>query len=183
MRKYLDWARRGHSTRQLVATLSVAGLFFLLVFPSLIISGSEWLDEALGFPGFSVGVINPVVGIVLILGGGFLAFWSVYAEAITGSGTPLPMMPTQRLVVKPPFTYCRNPMALGTVLAYLGLGVWIGSLSAIAVVLLFAALLLLYVKVIEEKELEARFGLDYLEYKRVTPFLLPRLTRRPPHGG
>jgi len=51
--------------------------------------------------------------------------------------------------------------------------------SAIALALMFAALLLLYVKVFEEKELEARFGADYLEYKRTTPFLRPRMTKRP----
>jgi protein-S-isoprenylcysteine O-methyltransferase Ste14 len=27
---------------------------------------------------------------------------------------------------------------------------------------------------VEEKELEQRFGLEYLEYKRRTPFLIPR---------
>jgi protein-S-isoprenylcysteine O-methyltransferase Ste14 len=36
----------------------------------------------------------------------------------------------------------------------------------------------LYIKLIEEKELEARFGLDYLAYKRNTPFILPRLRSR-----
>lgn len=86
----------------------------------------------------------------------------------------MPVMPTQKLVVIRPFTYCRNPMTLGTILAYLGVCVWIGSISAVVIVLIFTILLLLYVKLLEEKELEARFGAEYLEYKRNTPFILPR---------
>ncbi|MGB7962014.1 MAG: isoprenylcysteine carboxylmethyltransferase family protein [Propionicimonas sp.] len=181
MRKYLEWARRDYSTRQLVVALFFAGTVFLLAIPYLIIVSSAGLDQALGLPRFIVGIINPIVGGLFLLGGGLFAFWSVLAEARIGSGTPLPMMPTQRLVVVPPFTYCRNPMVLGTLVAYLGVGVWLGSLSAIAIVITLGGLLLTYVKLLEEKELEARFGDDYLEYKRGTPFLLPRVTRRPPH--
>lgn len=180
--KYLEWARREASTRRLVFSLTVAGVVLLVVVPGLLIVGSRRLDQALGLPPLSAGIINPLGGIAFLLGGGFFAFWSVCAEATIGSGTPLPMIPTQRLVVVPPYTYCRNPMVLGTVTAYLGIGVWLGSVSAMVIVLLLAALLLLYVKVFEEKELEARFGADYREYKRTTPFLLPRVRRRPPNA-
>ena len=31
------------------------------------------------------------------------------------------IMPTERVVVQPPFTYCRNPMPLGTILGYCSL--------------------------------------------------------------
>jgi len=34
--------------------------------------------------------------------------------------------------------------------------------------------ILIYIKLFEEKELEERFGPEYLEYKRKTPFLIPR---------
>jgi len=32
-----------------------------------------------------------------------------------------------------------------------------------------------YIKLVEEKELEARFGEEYREYKRKTPFLIPKI--------
>jgi protein-S-isoprenylcysteine O-methyltransferase Ste14 len=48
-----------------------------------------------------------------------------------------------------------------------------GSLSAIAMVLLVFTGLLTYIFVHETQELEQRFGADYLDYKRRTPFLLP----------
>lgn len=175
MKKYLEWATREPSRRQLVATLVVAGGFFLAGLPFLIAVAAGWLDRSLGTPRLPGAITTEVTGIALMVVGGVLAFWSVSAEARIGKGTPVPTIPTQRLVVVPPFTYCRNPMVLGTIVGYLGFSVWLGSVSAIALVLMFAAILLLYVKVLEEKELEARFGTDYLEYKRTTPFLLPRI--------
>lgn len=82
-------------------------------------------------------------------------------------------MATQKLVVKRPYTYCRNPMALGTTAFYFGVAIWTGSLSALGLSLIYPVVILIYIKLIEEKELEKRFGLEYLEYKRRTPFLIP----------
>lgn len=139
-----------------------------------------WLDERFGFSQFGDGIPTKVAGVLLMIAGGAFAFWSVLAEVRIGRGTPVPMIPTQRLVVVPPFTFCRNPMVLGTATAYLGLSVYIGSVTAIVLVLLFAGLLLLYVKALEEKELEARFGAEYVQYKRTNSFLIPRLPPRSP---
>ena len=178
MRTYVEWARREPSTGLVVVTMVLAGAVFLIGLPLLLVMKSVWLDDAFGLPSFAAGAATTVPGVLLLLAGGGFAVWSVIAEATVGRGTPVPLIPTQRLVVVPPFTYCRNPMVLGTCLAYLGVAVWVGSLSAVLLVVLFAALLLLYVKLVEERELEARFGADYVAYKRTTPFLFPRFTRR-----
>lgn len=177
MTKYEQWAGREPSTRQVVVTLVLAGGFFLAGLPFLIAATSSWLDRSLALPRLPDGVWTRVAAIVLMLAGGGFGIWAVVAEARIGHGTPVPMIPTQRLVVVPPFTYCRNPMVLGTAVGYLGFGVWLTSVSAIVLVLAFAALLLVYVKLLEEKELEARFGAEYVEYRRTTPFLVPRLSR------
>jgi protein-S-isoprenylcysteine O-methyltransferase Ste14 len=177
MTKYEQWAGREPSTRQVVVTLLLAGGFFLAGLPFLIAYMSGWLDRSLALPRLPTGVWTRVAATVLMLAGGAFAVWAVVAEARIGHGTPVPMIPTQRLVVVPPFTYCRNPMVLGTAVGYLGFGVWLASVSAIVLVLAFAALLLVYVKLLEENELEARFGAEYVEYRRTTPFLVPRLSR------
>ena len=179
MKKYLEWANREPSTRRLVVTLLLAGTLFLAGLPILIAVAADTLDGALGLPRLPAGIAIDAAGVVMLVAGGFLALWAVLAEARIGHGTPVPMIPTQRLVVVPPFTYCRNPMVLGTVVGYLGFGVLLGSVAALALVIGFAGLLVLYVKVFEERELEARFGTDYLDYKRTTPFLLPRITKPP----
>jgi protein-S-isoprenylcysteine O-methyltransferase Ste14 len=69
-------------------------------------------------------------------------------------------------------------MTFGTFLTYSGLSILVGSLSALLVVILFCSLLLLYIKRIEEKELEVRFGQEYVDYKASTPFIIPKLSRK-----
>lgn len=178
MRKYLDWASREYTMRQRVTALVPLAFLFLLILPLLLVRGSGKLDRKLRLPRFRAGRINRIAGASLGVAGLSFAWWSIGSQMTVGSGTPVPMMPTQRLVVQPPFTYCRNPMTLGTIIGGLGIGVWIGSFSAIAIVGTLETGLLAYIRFIEEKELEARFGQDYVDYKRTTPFLLPHPRRR-----
>ena len=137
-----------------------------------------WPDFTTWMPSPGIGRVSRVLGGLVTVLGFSLGFWSVNTQLTRGRGTPLPVMPTQELLTEGPFRYCRNPMTLGTILVYLGLCVWLGSLSALVIVLILAGALLSYIKFIEEKELEARFGQAYLEYKRSTPFILPRLRLR-----
>jgi protein-S-isoprenylcysteine O-methyltransferase Ste14 len=69
-------------------------------------------------------------------------------------------------------------MIFGILLHYSGIAVWVGSLSMIAIVLVCALLLILYVKRVEEHELECRFGQEYREYKNTTPLIFPKIILR-----
>jgi len=69
-------------------------------------------------------------------------------------------------------------MALGTTIFYLGIAIWLGSISALGLGLVYSVGILIYIKLLEEKELEERFGSEYLEYKKRTPFLIPGLGKR-----
>jgi len=69
-------------------------------------------------------------------------------------------------------------MTLGTAIFYLGVAIWLGSFSAIGLGLVYPVGILIYIKVIEEKELEDRFGSEYLEYKKRTPFLIPAFGKK-----
>lgn len=178
MNKYQDWASHEYTLRRRLVVLLFLGPLFLGAFPFLLVRASRRLDMRLRPRRLRAGNANRIAGVGLGLMGASFGLSSIRAQVETGSGTPLPMLPTQRLVVKPPFTYCRNPMTLGTILGYLGVGVWLGSVSAIGIVAALGVMLLLYVRLVEEKELAARFGPDYLEYRRITPFLLPRMRRR-----
>ena len=178
MKTFKNWAKHEYGLRRRVITLVFAAFFFLLTFPYLLVVSAIKIDIHYDLPGFSAGTINIILGLVLIVAGFFLGMWSIWAQMTIGRGTPLPMMPTQKLVVIPPFTYCRNPMTLGTCIGYSGIGVLIGSFSALVIVITFTGLLLLYIKLIEEKELEVRFGDEYVQYMHSTPFILPRLQRR-----
>jgi protein-S-isoprenylcysteine O-methyltransferase Ste14 len=136
------------------------------------------LDRRLGLPPFGIGRANLILGGLLTVLGFSLGFWSVDTQLTRGRGTPLPVMPTQELLTEGPFRYCRNPMTLGTILAYLGLAVARGTTAGMVIVLALGASLLAYLKRLEERELAERFGEAYMAYKRETPFIIPRLPSR-----
>ena len=69
-------------------------------------------------------------------------------------------------------------MTLGTAIFYLGVAIWLGSISAVGLGLIYPVGILIYIKLIEERELEERFGSEYLEYKKSTPFLIPSLGKK-----
>ena len=163
-----------------IAATLLGGVLFVFLIPLFIVWASSALDGWLEIPRFAYGLPNLVVGSVLLLVGLALALWTIAAQLTRGRGTPIPAMETQELLTAGPFRLCRNPMSLGTIVLYLGLGVVIGSLSAIAIVLVLAGLLLLYIVRIEERELADRFGKAYLAYKERTPFLIPRVGPRRP---
>jgi protein-S-isoprenylcysteine O-methyltransferase Ste14 len=136
------------------------------------------LDRRLGLPPLGIGSVNRILGGLLTTLGFSLGFWSVNVQLTRGRGTPLPVMPTQELLTEGPFRFCRNPMTLGAILAYLGMAVAARTTASIVLVLCLAASLLAYLKRIEEGELAERFGEAYLAYKRETPFIIPRPPRR-----
>lgn len=161
--------------------LFLAGLapVFLLLLPYLLLTLGAWLERALGWQPLRYPPFNLLLGLLLIGAGLGLAMWTIYTQFTLGRGTPVPLMATQRLIVRAPYSLCRNPMALGTIAAYLGVAVLFGSPGAAAAVLIFSAALLVYIKRVEEKEMELRFGQSYLDYRRSTPFLIPRLPGKP----
>ncbi len=161
--------------------LAPGAVFFVILLPLGLVMVAAWLDGLLGLPRLSCGIVNLLPGWLTIALGWMLAAWTVYVQFTIGRGTPVPLpaTSTRRLIVCPPYSYCRNPMALGIVTMYLGVAVLIGSLSAAFLVILGLGVLTIYIRLVEEKELAARFGNEYLEYKRRTPFLLPRFSRAP----
>jgi protein-S-isoprenylcysteine O-methyltransferase Ste14 len=136
------------------------------------------VDRRLGLPPLRFGRVSRIFGGLLTVLGFSLGFWSVNTQLTRGRGTPLPVMPTQELLTEGPFRYCRNPMTLGTILAYMGMAVAAGTTAGTVVVMTLAASLLAYLKRLEEGELAERFGEAYLAYKRETPFIIPRLPGR-----
>ena len=178
MSRYSRWAQREHSEATRIATTLLVGPVFLGLLPLLVAGAGPRLDRRLGLGPRRIRTANRIVGGLLTVSGFALGFWSVLAQLNRGRGTPLPVMPTQELLTEGPFRYCRNPMTLGTILAYLGMAVAAATFAGTALVLALAASLLVYLKRLEERELAERFGEAYLAYRRQVPFIIPRLPKR-----
>jgi protein-S-isoprenylcysteine O-methyltransferase Ste14 len=178
MSRYARWAQREHGETTRIAVLLPLGPVFLGLLPFLVAGVGPRLDRRLGLAPFGIGWVDRILGGLLAALGFSLGFWSVDTQLTRGRGTPLPVMPTQELLTEGPFRYCRNPMTLGTILAYLGVAVAARTSAGVALVLALAGSLLVYLKRLEEGELAERFGEAYLAYKRETPFIIPRLPGR-----
>ena len=176
--KLIKQARHEYNPKQRTLALLFLAPIFLIILPLFFVALGAKLDQRLQWPPLPPQPINLGLGLLLILAGFLLGIWSVYSQFTIGRGTPVPLMATQKLVVQPPYTYCRNPMALGAIAAYLGVAVFFQSVGAVILALLFAGALLIYIKLVEEKEMELRFGQEYLAYKGRTPFLIPRFLNR-----
>jgi protein-S-isoprenylcysteine O-methyltransferase Ste14 len=178
MSRYSRWAEREHSEGARIIALLPAGVLFLILLPYVLLVISPSMDTRLGLDRLNPGPASLTMGGILFAVGFALAQWSIYMQFTRGRGTPLPVMPTQRLITTGPFRYCRNPMTLGTILAYLGLSIAAATIIGILIVVALATLLLVYLKRMEENELAERFGEEYLAYRRDVPFIIPRLPRR-----
>jgi len=125
-----------------------------------------------------LGWLNQAIGPLLTVSGIALVIWSVRVQYVLGQGTPAPRVATSKLVMQGPYAYSRNPMTLGALLMYLGIGVWLESGPVIFLVVIVFGGLLTFIYFHETHELTERFGEAYLVYKKRTPFLCPRLTVR-----
>jgi protein-S-isoprenylcysteine O-methyltransferase Ste14 len=131
MNRLKKWAEHEYSRKQRIIAVVFGGIVFWVLIPVLILIGSSYLDRWFHLPRFRHGFMNALAGLSLIILGWLFANWTVKVQFASGRGTPIPLMATQRLLVKGPYAFCRNPMTLGTALFYAGIAIWRGSLSAL----------------------------------------------------
>ena len=94
-------------------------------------------------------------------------------------GTPIPFNPPPKLVVNGLYRVVRNPMHLGWTIVLIGLALLMQSFTLLVIFIpLFITVHIIYLKYIEEKELEKKFGQAYLDYKQRVPMFIPRLTMK-----
>ena len=94
-------------------------------------------------------------------------------------GTPIPFNPPPKLVVNGLYRVVRNPMHLGWTIVLIGLALLMQSFTLLVIFIpLFITVHIIYLKYIEEKELEKKFGQAYLDYKQRVPMFIPRLKRK-----
>lgn len=110
--------------------------------------------------------IPQVVGLAVGVGGAALALWCVITFALIGGGTPLPFDPPRRLVVRGPYRFVRNPMAIGVALAVAGAALYYQSVRLMVFTGIFLLVIHLFVVLYEEPTLRRTFGDEYEDYSR-----------------
>jgi protein-S-isoprenylcysteine O-methyltransferase Ste14 len=152
-----------------VGLVVFAGLLFLVVF------GSLHMDRALGFPELLPRAAGSLIGVVLLTTGLVLWAWCVlwFRKA---RGTPVPFNPPRGLVTAGPYAWSRNPMLTAVFTCLFGLGFLLHSVSMVVVwTPVFVMMNVIELKLLEEPELERRFGASYVAYRRRVPMFFPRV--------
>jgi protein-S-isoprenylcysteine O-methyltransferase Ste14 len=98
----------------------------------------------------------------------------VYLFWAFGKGTLAPWTPTQKLIIRGPYKYCRNPMISGVLFVLLGEAIVLNSVNILIIAGLFFIINTIYFILFEEPDLNERFGKEYEEYKKNVPRWIPK---------
>ncbi len=153
-------------------TAAVGSAAFFLVAPGTVVGLIPWLITRWEVSGslwqIAVGAPLAIAGLIPAA----LAF----VEFAKVGGTPMPLAPTERLVVTGFNRYVRNPMYVGLLVAILGQALLFGSFG----LLVYAAVVWIatssFVRWYEEPTLSRRYGSEYESYRRNVRAWIPRLT-------
>ena len=137
-----------------------------LVVPGIIVWASG--AELAGWTVVAPGALLIAVGLALV-------GWTVGLFATEGEGTLAPWDPTQRLVIRGPYRYVRNPTIGGVLLVLLGETALFRSPSLLIWLVAVLLVNVLYIPLVEEPDLRRRFGEAYDAYCQAVPRWLPRV--------
>lgn len=154
----------------LARAVTYATLFISLVLvfvPVRVLSWSGAVRPASAWP-------IEVVGVLLGLCGAAIALSCVLTFATIGKGTPFPLDPPLRLVVRGPYRYVRNPMYLGAGLALAGATLFYESLALLVYLAALAIATHIFIVYYEEPTLNRLFGSAYGAYRSTVNRWLPR---------
>lgn len=146
---------------------------FLWILPKGIVE----LESRLGWNAF-VHTGQCILSISFLAAASVLGAWSGITMALAGDGTPLPTATAPKLVVRGPYRFVRNPMAVAGISQGVAVGWWMGSFGVIAYSIVGAFVWHWFVRPVEEADLRSRFGDDYGRYKEVTRLWVPRFGLR-----
>ena len=153
---------------------SIAALpFVVTVVVPVWVARRNNISLRLGTTGLQIAAQN--VGVLVLAFGVFLFATSLRRFATEGEGTLAPWDPPRQLVLRGPYRYVRNPMISGVLFILFGEALLLLSKPHFVWTLIFLAMNMLVIPLVEEPDLRRRFGQAYVDYCRHVPRLFPRL--------
>src|SRR5204863_9299262 len=119
------------------------------------------------------------VGVALLAVGLVLFATTLRLFATVGRGTLAPWDPPKRLVIRGPYRYVRNPMISGVLFVLFGEALVLRSSPHLEWAVVFLIVNIIYIPLLEEPQLAARFGEPYREYRRHVGRFIPQRTPWP----
>lgn len=169
---------KGIKIAQIFGLISGWG-FFLFLFgiwlspqPKFNISILNYDMILLTFLHYSFNLIHLAISIPLILIGAWFGIIGVKEITLKVAETHRP----EKIIDTGIYTRIRHPQYFGAILSHLGISILLSSLFS----LLLTPIIILIIYLMswkEEKELLKEFGIEYEDYKKKVPMLIPRLRK------
>lgn len=150
----------------------VKNIFSLILPLTVVILVPSWIEKNWAFE----NNVQTFVGGGIILLGLSVMILCISAFIRIGKGTLAPWSPPKNFVVTGLYKYVRNPMILGVLTILIGEAIVFNSIYVLDWVGAFFVINTIYFVILEEPQLEERFGDDYREYKNNVNRWLPRFT-------
>src|SRR3954470_19105268 len=155
---------------------AIASAAFFVAAPGTFVGLVPWLITRWEITGSTPSwQAAQVIGAVLIVVG-LIPPVHAFIQFVKAGGTPMPVAPTERLVVTGFNRFVRNPMYIGLLTAILGQALLFDSLWLVLYALIAWITTASFVHWYEEPTLVRTYGEQYNEYRRNVPAWTPRLT-------
>lgn len=148
---------------------------FFLIAPGTVVGLIPWLITG-WTRADGAASISAYIGMLLIALGVAGLVESYVRFALEGGGTPAPVAPTKRLVVKGLFRWVRNPIYLSVLIAIIGQALYFMSIGLVWYAAAVWIAVHLFVVFFEERRLRREFGDQYGAFCKNVPRWIPRLT-------
>jgi protein-S-isoprenylcysteine O-methyltransferase Ste14 len=153
---------------------AVASAAFFVVAPGTVVGLIPWLITHWEITGSTpMWRVAQTIGVVLIVLG-LIPPVHAFTQFVKAGGTPMPVAPTERLVVTGFNRYVRNPMYAGLITAIVGQALLFGSLWLLLYAAAFWVITASFVRWYEEPTLARDYDCEYEAYRRNVHAWLPR---------
>ena len=166
-------------SHKMITGYIIGGLLVLVIFPSIIYLVTAFADTIYKIEVVQNDLVRWGFIVLLLVIGLSFGISSIVFLNVKGDGGPLEVAnieispKTKKLVTSGPYRYTRNPMLFGTFLIYFAVSIMINSLTAVFLVIVFAAFMLQVVVRKEEERLLKDFGRLFEQYRKRTSMIIP----------
>jgi protein-S-isoprenylcysteine O-methyltransferase Ste14 len=158
--------------KHLMAIILLPGVMTVAI-PAFLLDRQGYSFAATPLP-FPLSVMPMLIGLALVISGLTLMFKTNDLFARVGKGTLAPWTPTKHMVVEGAYRHVRNPMITGVFCILLGEAAFFQSRPLLIWFGIFVLVNITFIPLLEERDLESRFGDEYLLYKKNVPRWIPR---------
>jgi protein-S-isoprenylcysteine O-methyltransferase Ste14 len=169
----LDSLEDASDSRKL-ATFELVFFGSRIVFSALVAFLQAQLERVVQFP-MLLPLPSSFLGLLLVGVGEVIAIASIWTFLKIGRGTPAYVMPPKELVSTGPYSYVRNPMYVGIFVTSVGFAFLFDASLLLVAAFILTVVIHFEVVLPEERRLEARFGGEYVDYKKRVPRWIPRI--------